>query len=278
MKSLKLTKMTGTGNDFLIWPEADFKPEDYFNVFKVSNRSELTQILCDRHFGIGADGLVILSLKSPSVLEWDFYNADGSSAEMCGNASRCAARYAFEKQLISQESFEILTGAGSIFAEVIQNSVRVKMTKIDNAQLGQTLKMAHQKIDFDFVNSGVPHVVICKQDYILNDILKTLCKEIQDNPLFAPDATNVTLYKPLSDGHIESVSFERGVEDFTLACGTGAVAAAFSYRKKNPQFDSVKVKVPGGQLLIEFKQDEVYMTGPAEYIADIEYNYLKEKA
>lgn len=270
--------MTGTGNDFLIWPEANFKPEDYFQALGVSSRSELTQKLCDRHFGIGADGLVILTVIAPKVLKWDFYNADGSSAEMCGNASRCAARYSFENKLVADSSFEIQTGAGSIFAEVIQKSVRVKMTKIEKAQLDQTLKMAHQQIDFDFINSGVPHVVIYKKDFILNDILKTLCKEIQDNPLFAPDATNVTLYKPLADGHIESVSFERGVEDFTLACGTGAVAAAYSYRRKNPQLDRVKVKVPGGQLLIEFQNDEVFMTGPADYIADIEYNYLKEKA
>ena len=278
MKSLKLTKMTGTGNDFLIWPEQDFKPEDYFKLFNVSSRSELTKKLCDRHFGIGADGLVILTVKDPKVLKWDFYNADGSSAEMCGNASRCASRYAFDNKLVSEPHFEIQTGAGSIYAEVIESSVQVKMTKIEKAQLDQILKMAHQQIEFDFINSGVPHVVIRKQDYILNDILKTLCKEIQDNPLFAPDATNVTLYKALADGYIESVSFERGVEDFTLACGTGAVAAAYSYRNKHPQFESVKVKVPGGELLIEFKSNEVFMTGPADYIADIEYNYLKDKA
>ena len=163
--------MTGTGNDFLIWPEQDFKPEDYFKLFNVSSRSELTKKLCDRHFGIGADGLVILTVKDPKVLKWDFYNADGSSAEMCGNASRCASRYAFDNKLVSEPHFEIQTGAGSIYAEVIESSVQVKMTKIEKAQIDQILKMAHQQIEFDFINSGVPHVVIRKQDYILNDIL-----------------------------------------------------------------------------------------------------------
>lgn len=273
MENLKLTKMTGAGNDFLIWPTTKFKPEDFFSFFEVSSRSELTKKLCDRHFSIGADGLVILSPDNPNCIQWDFYNADGSSAEMCGNASRCAARYAFDNQFISTKNFEIKTGAGSIFAEVLDNQVRIKMTKIKDTQLHQKLKLAHHHIDFDFINSGVPHVVIEKKDLILNDILKTLCKEIQDNPLFAPDSTNVTLYKPLSEGHIESVSFERGVEDFTLACGTGAVASAFSYQQHKPNLDSVKVSVPGGELVIEFSNDDVYMTGPANYIADIDYCY-----
>lgn len=276
MSNLTLTKMTGAGNDFLIWNESSYSPEDFFKFFNVSSRPELTKSLCSRHFGIGADGLVILSTQ-PNAIKWDFYNADGSSAEMCGNASRCAARYALDKKLINSPKFEILTLAGSVFAEVLNENVTVQMTKIENSKFKQVLKLAHQEFSFDFINSGVPHVVLKKNEYILNDILKTLCKEIQDNPLFAPAGTNVTLYKVFSKGHIESVSFERGVEDFTLACGTGAVAAAFSYRQLEPDLNKIEVKVPGGDLTITFKADDIFMTGPAHYIADIEYCYEKDK-
>lgn len=281
MKNLKLTKMTGAGNDFLMWNEELYPVESYFKAFKASSRSELTKRLCDRSFGIGADGLVILKNTKDSLnaVVWDFYNADGSHAEMCGNASRCAARYALDNKFVfSGQPIEIKTLAGSVFAEVLDlASVKVEMTKIETAKIKQKLKLAHHQIEFDYIDSGVPHVVIQKNDIILNDILKTLCQEIRNNPLFSPKGTNVTLYKKIDSGHIQSVSYERGVEDFTLACGTGAVAAAYSYRCLQPEHSYVKVDVPGGQLFIEFDQNKVYMTGPAEYIADIDYSYNKGK-
>lgn len=273
--ALTLTKMSGAGNDFLIIDlRVDIEVQAYELKLAHTPRPQLAQQFCHRSTGklSGADGLVfLLPSKDPESADfsWDFYNADGSAAEMCGNAARCVAQYAYEKGL-KKDRLTFETKAGLIVAEVLNNNqVDIEMPPLMEAKWDQVITVEDQLIHYDFLNSGVPHVVI--EQPLLDDKahLLSLARYLRDHPLFQPAGTNVTFYHFLGSGHIQGLSYERGVEDFTKACGTGAVAAAAAYQNKHPSVSEIKVEVPGGQLEVHLQKDSrPHLIGPVRWISE----------
>ena len=239
--SNEFTKMQGLGNDFVVL-EGPVKPS-----------SEEVVRLCDRRFGIGADGLLVVSPGSPIVM--DYWNADGSSAEMCGNGLRCVARYAYDKGWADSSEFDVDTPAGIRRVRVGDELVEV--------EIGLTLIEGEETIDgevYRLVDTGNPHAVRVVEDLGPIDLTKV-------GPLVAGQAgfdagCNVEL--AMIDGdELTMRVWERGVGE-TLACGTGMVAAAAV--ALDGADGVIRVHVPGGEGQVEIKDKVAWLTGPAAYV------------
>lgn len=262
MGTLQFTKMNGAGNDFVM----------------VDNRNgELqlttTQIaqLCDRHRGVGADGLLAVEpAEQGATARMRYYNADGGEAEMCGNGARCFAR--FLNHLLggtqTQVSFE--TMAGVIGAELIGDQVRLRMSTPHGLSLGTTLDVAGDSLTVHFLNTGVPHAVVFVDDLAAVPVVKWGAA-LRYHENFKPKGTNANFAKVLETGSIAIRTYERGVEDETLACGTGMVASALLHHLLHGAIGPVKVAVKGGDVLeIGFERsgegfDAVTLMGPADF-------------
>lgn len=247
---MKFYKMHGTGNDFIII-EAQ-------NLPKSSQTSELAQKLCDRHFSIGADGLVIYSTKTKSDARMIIYNPDGTEAEMCGNAIRCIAKYMHEIKKVKKGKLIIETLAGDINIKFNPDGINVNMgiPKILPIEL---LEIDGKKIDVTCVDMGNPHAVLFV-DNVKDAPVNTLGPKIEIHSKF-PDRTNVEFVEVKSDKTLNIRVWERGVGE-TLACGTGACASLVAAKLKK-----ATVNLPGGSLIIEIKEDShIWMTGPAEFV------------
>ncbi len=273
--------MSGAGNTFAIidgTTDSDY-PNDWIEaekLYKIS-RPDFAKKICDRALGISTDGLLIIENGSLGFdFNWDFYNSDGSFAEMCGNAARCAARFCAEQYKQKLKAIKFKTGAGLISAEVLQNNqIRVKMPKSKILDENITLSLKSGKIEsFYSTNTGVPHLVKRVQDIAEAKGLREMARECRGHPKIGPSGSNVTFYS-INQCGIDAISFERGVEDYTLACGTGAVAAAMVYRQNSiVAKDEVRVTMPGGVLDIQFTGSDFmpYMSGEALFIGDFQYN------
>lgn len=264
---VNIAKMSGAGNTFaLIDARQDAAWWGAEKSFGIS-RSGFAQLICDKVNGLSTDGLLFIQQGSDGFdYDWDFYNADGSTAEMCGNAARCAARFCKENLgADSQSHFKFKTGAGLVTADVLQNhQVQVKMPPASIIQQ-----------DFEgytWVNSGVPHLVLELKNFEESAHLKEKARQMRSHKNLGPKGANVTFYAELRAGYIKAVTFERGVEDYTLACGTGAVAAALAYTKGRMR--TVQVEMPGGVLEIVFNEGDSnpQMTGPAIFVGEFKYN------
>jgi len=273
MTAISFTKMQGLGNDFVILD---------FDEYKKTNQQpdKLAVKLCDRHFGIGADGLIIVNPETKNAdTGWIFYNSDGSIAQMCGNGIRCFSKYVYDKGLINKKEFSVETKAGIIIPKILDDGrVRVNMSKpvlepekipvniLDN--LNFEIKTADRIFNANAVSMGNPHCII-----ITNEDTKKLAlkygSEIENNSLF-PEKTNVEFIKILSKNEINLDVWERGCA-ITLACGTGACASTVAAILNGLCDKAVRVNLPGGQLLIEWAgsitdtNHDVFMTGRADY-------------
>jgi diaminopimelate epimerase len=288
---VKLLKFTGAGNHFLL---VDLRTKnsqiEFQNYFGSRARSKIARDLCDPYKSIGADGLLVLEKSKRADLKWDFYNADGSSAEMCGNAARCVGRYVLTFPPIKRQlshntllNFTLETDAGVIRVRALykkpltinkETSVDVEMPKISSYQPHQFVNLNGRKIKFCFVNSGVPHAVVQLSSQMnLSRMQKDVDKladtvdKIRALATFKKSGTNVTFYSEQSRNLIHSLTFERGVKGYTQACGTGAVAAAICFT--NNKKAQVKVKVPGGVLKVRVKRENPILTGPAKFIGEV---------
>lgn len=255
------TKMTGAGNDFII---VDARKD----LIKIK-RPEFAKKICDRHFGVGADGVFFIEkTKTKGVdFKWDFYNADGSVAEMCGNGARCVARFAFDNK-IAKKTMQFETMAGVVGAKVNKNRVQVQMTppkiifKSIYVPYGES-----EKIEVAYWNTGVPHVVKKTDDWSA-EYLDEVGAYLRNHDAFKKtNGANATFYEKIGTSHIQAATYERGVEAVTLACGTGAVAAAaqaFIEGEASP----IRVDMPGGQLVVKIEKDfkKVTLEGEANYI------------
>ncbi len=277
MTQIKFTKMQGAGNDFILMEYGEFKKiEDKF--------PEIAVKLCDRHFGIGADGIFI-PVENPSTfadLGWLFYQADGSTAQMCGNGMRCFARFCFDKKIASKRKFSVETLAGKIIPEVLEDlKIKVNMGKpILNPEkipfkgeknLNYPLWDGIKKFTVNAVSMGNPHCVIfAKDDEDINDLAEKYGDNIEHDKLF-PEKTNVEFVKIKSKNEIDVAVWERGC-GITLACGTGACASVVAAILNGLCDNRVKVNLPGGTLIIEWAGNsqntdfDVFMTGSAEYV------------
>jgi diaminopimelate epimerase len=274
---LSFYKMSGAGNTFTL---IDARKSSNWDLVEKKNkviRSEFAQLICHQTTGLGTDGVLFIQ-DGPTGFdfEWDFYNSDGSTAEMCGNAARCAAVFCSEDLSAGgMKEFKFKTGAGLVEAQVLSDGrVRVHMpeAQVINANLViQTKSSSSEK--FVFLNTGVPHAVQKIHDYEDVENLKDLAREVRSHPDLMPAGTNVTYYADVSAGHIKAITFERGVEDYTLACGTGAVAAALAAHLEN-NLSMIEVQMPGGAIEVSFIEGDKrpLMVGEAHYIGEFKMN------
>lgn len=258
MKNIPFKKMHGSGNDFILIDNRQ-------GLIKPDEAPELASRLCRRGFGIGADGLILIEDSKRADFKWRFLNADGSLAEMCGNGGRCAARFA-RIAGICKDDLTFETKAGIIKARVKKNSVKLQLTRPRDIKEGMRLDLDGKEMVVDFADTGVPHAVLFCQDVEGMDV-KGLGKEIRNHPFFQPAGTNVNFVQVLSPNQLKVRTYERGVEDETYACGTGASASALLAGLKGLVSSPVQVVTSGGErLLVHFDTtnlDEIYLEGNA---------------
>ncbi|MCM8787102.1 MAG: diaminopimelate epimerase [Candidatus Omnitrophica bacterium] len=261
-KIVKFRKIVASGNDFIIVLESDVKRYDFANLAKK---------ICERKFGIGADGLLVIGTEKNS-LRMRIFNSDGSEAQMCGNGARCAAYFLSKKLKI--KNLKIKTAAGIISASVNKNKVRLKLTQPKELNLDIPIRVNNRLLKVNFINTGVPHTVIFVEGLEKIDVFN-LGRLIRHHRYFKPEGTNVDFVEVLWDNFINLRTYERGVEDETLACGTGAVAASIitSYKLgKNVKY--FKVLTKGGEILkVYFKKEEdriydVWLEGSVKVICE----------
>lgn len=261
---IPFAKMSGTGNDFLVI--------DHRRRFiPVEQQPEFTRKVCRRMFSAGADGVILIEDSESADFRWQFYNSDGSVAEMCGNGARCAARYAYRNGIAGRQMrFE--TVAGTIEAEICADEeVRLRMTDPFGLEVDFSLFIGGRERSASFLNTGVPHAVILLDED--NAPVREWGREVRFHPKFEPDGSNANFVTMIGDNEILARTYERGVEDETRACGTGAVASAIIAAIKKQCLSPVKVQTSGGErLTIEFdltgdnRIENVYLTGPARLV------------
>ncbi len=271
---MEFTKCQGAGNDFILIDNRDGKVYKKIEELGV-DLPTFVRKLCAFHTGVGADGLILIEEPDnpENDFKWQFFNADGSVAEMCGNGSRCAVRFAYEKGIVKKEHVKFETLAGVIEARIKENGkvVRVRLTKPFGLKTDFRIPLENTELEAHFLNTGVPHVVVYREDLERFDV-KTYGSKIRYHEMFSPAGTNVNFIKPLSEGEIAIRTYERGVEDETLACGTGSTAAAIiAYLKGLVKQKPVKVHTKGGEILtIDFdeKLERVYLEGKVYKVFD----------
>jgi len=259
---LRFTKMNGAGNDFVL---IDNRAGEVH-----LNRSQIAH-LCDRHRGIGADGILLLEKPSNRAdFRMRYFNADGGEAEMCGNGARCFARFANKVAgAAGKISFE--TPAGVISADLVGDLVTLQMTEPTDLRLNIPLRVANKDKAVHFINTGVPHVVIPVPQVDDVDVEREGAP-IRQHEMFSPKGANVNFIEKRGANKIAVRTYERGVEDETLACGTGVVASALIFAAVEDANGPIGVFVRGGNELqvgfgktgTEFKN--VTLTGPAEFV------------
>jgi len=262
--------MHGLGNDFIFFENLTNIEMDY---------SAMAILMCHRQLGIGADGIIAVLPSEVADLRMRIINADGSEANMCGNAIRCYAKYAWERGLVKSKTFRIETFAGIIIPEVIAEngkvgSVRVNMGSPDipraaipmlgdeTAAINFMLPLGESEINITSILMGVPHTMIFVDDLDSVDV-KTFGPLVEKHPLF-PNGTNVNFVEVVNRNRVKLRTWERGA-GATLACGTGSCATAVASILNEHTDRSVIVELQYGELLIEWAEDgTVFMTGPAE--------------
>jgi len=259
---LRFTKMNGAGNDFILF---DNRAGDID-----LDRSQIAH-LCDRHRGIGADGILLLEKAANHAdFRMRYFNADGGEAEMCGNGARCFARFA-NKVAGAQEQISFETPAGVISAELVDDLVKLQMTKPTDLRLDIKLPAANENKIVHFIDSGVPHVVIPVPQ--INDVdVRKEGSAIRYHKMFSTRGANVNFVEKRGAKKIAIRTYERGVEDETLACGTGIVASALIFAAIENLNGPISVTAHGGdELQVGFEKSDnqfhnVTLTGPAEFV------------
>lgn len=268
---INFTKMQGTGNDFIIINNVQRKiTYDY---------DKLSEYLCNRHFGIGADGVIFVEESSIADYKMRIFNSDGSEAEMCGNGIRCFSKYLYKKELIKNPELSIETLAGVKNASLILEGNKVAYVKVNMESPileykkipviePENNKNNYLEIDDKKlypISMGNPHCV-CFVDNVNNINIEKEGAKIENYKYF-PNKTNVEFVEIVNDKEIKLRVWERGVGE-TLSCGTGACAGAFISHKEKNMKNKLKVNLKGGNLDIEYnlKEDSIYLIGEAEEI------------
>lgn len=267
---LHFYKMNGAGNDFVVVDNRDLS---------LKLDKDQIELLCDRHRGVGADGLLAVEpAENGADFKFRYYNADGGEAEMCGNGARCFGRFTAALLEKPAESVSFETIAGTLAAEMVDENIRIAMSDPFDLTMDTGATVPGLDASLLSVNTGVPHVVAFVDDVKDVDVVKHGAA-IRYHERFAPNGTNANFAQVLSPGHIAIRTYERGVEDETLACGTGMVACALMHHLLTGAPSPVKVDVKGGDTLEigfevtgEQQFSKVTLTGPADFVfeGDIE--------
>jgi diaminopimelate epimerase len=259
---LRFTKMNGAGNDFVMIDN---------RAGEVRLRPEQIVHICDRHRGVGADGILLLEPgQNGADFRMRYYNRDGGEAEMCGNGARCFARFA-KKVAGSGDKISFQTPAGVIGARLHDDLVTLKMSEPTDLRMNLRLEVDGEDAVVHYIDSGVPHVVVpvARVDMVQVD---TQGKAIRRHKMFSPKGANVNFFERRGPQRITIRTFERGVEGETLACGTGVVASALIFSKLDNVNGPIDVVVRGGsELQVDFKKTgdlftDVTLAGPAEFV------------
>jgi len=262
MSKLKFFKMSGAGNDFVVLDNRQGQ------VSALMPLNELAAKVCDRHRSVGADGLLLVEASDRKNFRMRYYNADGSEADMCGNGARCIARFASVIGAAG-ESMEFENLAGDFKAQILAGGqVVVQMSKPQGMLLNQQLEVDGQFLVGHSLNTGVPHLVVPVRGIDEFPVVE-LGRKLRFHEAFQPKGTNVNFVRLLGKHAIKERTYERGVEDETLACGTGATACAILMAAAGECESPVSVTTSGGDILeISFKLStdvsEVSMKGGAE--------------
>ncbi|KAA9333842.1 diaminopimelate epimerase [Adhaeribacter soli] len=248
---MQFHKYQGTGNDFVMIDDREEK-------FPAQNY-DLVKRLCDRRFGIGADGLILLRNKDGYDFEMVYYNADGRPGSMCGNGGRCTVAFARFLGVI-QNKTHFLAADGDHEATVENGLVSLKMNEVTSIECGT---------DFYYLNTGSPHYVTFGQNVAEENVYEK-GRTIRYNERFKQEGTNVNFAEERPDKSLYIRTYERGVEDETYSCGTGVTATAIAASLRGVQ-SPVTIETPGGKLEVSFKKQsehftDIYLTGPAEQV------------
>lgn len=256
-------KYQGTGNDFII---IDNRTKAYDNLTQAQIHH-----LCDRKFGIGADGLMLFNSKPGYDFEMKYFNVDGRESSMCGNGGRCIIRFAIDRGL-HQFTYRFWAPDGEHEAELDNhNQIRLKMKDVSTIDEHDT---------YVILDTGSPHFVKFANDVMNIDVVET-GRDIRNSKPFEKEGINVNFVENTGEDSILVRTYERGVEDETLSCGTGVTAAALVSAHNNRGFNRVEVTTPGGNLSVEFTKlsdtafEHIWLCGPAELVFSGEI-FLKE--
>lgn len=250
---IRFAKYQGTGNDFILI-------DNRGGQVNARDKIGVVRKWCDRRFGIGSDGLIFLELSDKADFFMDFYNPDGSQS-FCGNGSRCAVRYALDKQVVSGSEIQFEAIDGSHQAVVSGAEISIKM--------GDVERIEYPDGNY-FIHTGSPHYIKYDQDILL-DIVE-FGKKVRYSETYRDKGTNVNLVKEVGENHIDVRTYERGVENETLSCGTGVTACVLSFAERHKLMaGDVKVDVRGGALHVSFSRSgtgyaDIWLSGPAEYV------------
>ena len=295
MSDICFTKMVGTGNDFIIVDARAGARTPAGRNGAARPWRAMSRALCDRHRGIGADGLLVLEPSASAAAKMRIFNPDGSEAEMCGNGARCAAWYLTQGRAARRNGtapygargrrLTIETRAGVLSAETTRDAVAIQMTEPRGLQLHQTLSTHGAITRYGFVNTGVPHMVVPVAHLDAMDV-ERLGRALRHEQRFAPGGTNVNFIQAhaAQPGRLRIRTYERGVERETLACGTGMVAAAIiwalsraSGRRLSRRRRLVVEPRSGERVTVAFSAQrsgtswrvyDVVMAGPAQRVFD----------
>ncbi len=263
MKPITFSKMSGSGNDFIVI-------DNRTGITGGINLKEFITSVCRRKLSVGADGLILIEPSDKADFRWQFFNSDGSRAEMCGNGARCAARFAYVNGIAGQTlSFE--TDAGIVSGEVDAERAKVKMPVPTELRMDYSIELAHGPIAVSSLNTGVPHVVIMQEAVDGVDVFG-LGKAIRNHAAFAPAGTNVNFICRQGSGSLKIRTYERGVENETLACGTGCSASALVASIKLKWKSPINLLTRSGETLtIYFTENDgsfrnVFLEGDARMI------------
>ncbi|MFZ0944757.1 MAG: diaminopimelate epimerase [Syntrophobacteraceae bacterium] len=272
---IRFTKMTGSGNDFIIIDNRALK------LTKERGR-ELARLACRRKVSVGADGLILIENDVEADFRWQFFNADGSEAEMCGNGARCAARFARLKGIADKDRLSFSTLAGLIEAQVSGDRAKVRMPQPHGMEIDFPVQLDDCLLRLSFVNTGVPHAVFFADSQAQLDQMDVFerGRSIRFHQRFQPAGSNADFVFVSGPRHISVRTYERGVEAETLACGTGSIAAALLAAAKNFVSSPVEVLTMSGDTLVihfekisqeaEINFSAVYLEGDAKVVYDAE--------
>lgn len=251
---IQFVKYQGTGNDFIL---IDNRSGAYSNITE-----QQVNHMCNRHKGIGADGVMLLNNLADYDFEMKYFNADGKESSMCGNGGRCIVKYARSVGII-KDIYHFLAPDGEHVAEIDNDDrVRLKMKDID---------LVENHSNYFFVDTGSPHFVKYVDDLNYYDVYHK-GREIRNSSKFQEKGVNVNFVESLGPDEIYVRTYERGVENETLSCGTGVTASAVVSAHNDNGFNLVEVRTQGGKLIVEFdKLDEnhfenIWLCGPAEFV------------
>ncbi len=259
MSGVEFFKMSASGNDFIVIDNRSGRINKKFKKI-----SEFVAKICRRRHSVGADGVILIENSKRADFRWEFFNADGSVAEMCGNGGRCAARFAMIEGIAGEEmSFETI--AGIIKAKVEGIRVKLQLTTPHDIKLDYPIHLEDKEVFVSSVNTGVPHAILLSNDIDYVPV-EDLGRLIRYHKAFGNKGTNVDFVEIIDKKNVKIRTYERGVEGETYACGTGAVASGVILREKGLIENPVNILTKGGETLKVYINDEVYLEGDARVI------------